>query len=669
MIRRIARGACLVAVVLLAEMEPALAGKAKRASVDPASLPGWLRDAAARKAPATGARLAVLHVEEIMEPLAGGASRETSRTVRKILTTEGLDDAAGCGASYRSSFDTIEKLASWTILPDGSAWVPDLTRDVRDDPAFRDYPMAQDERARTLGTTHAVVGAVVACETVVLRGLDTGSEVFSFGEADVPTVIARFELKTPEGWSSEAVTERAEGLVVERSPRGFVATGRDLAPLRHEPLRPVPSALLPRIWARWSSPDGRRGFNDWDAVARWTDDLTSGVMAERGSVAVDALRWKPPDQAHFLDSLDHAFDYAARDVRYVAIALGIGGWKPHTPAFVAANKFGDCKDKSFLLRAILDTWGVSSYPVLVRTHAKGPVEPRVPTFAQFDHMILAVPLPPGVGEDLWTAEDVPGLGRLLFVDGTDYVGSTRSMRDDVQGTTALVVRGGSGTLVRLPSAPPSASRVDHDMSATVDEHGALTQGRVAERWGGLAGKRVRMALQAQSIEERRRQWQERLQATLPGTEMAGVTFDGIDRIADDVTAEASLGAGHLGKRVGDLLVVEPGRIGGGLVRETLAPPPRQYALDLDHPREDHVVARIALARGWAPEALPPPMTVSVESISGRATWAFRDGALTYERTATLLVGDVPPEAYASFRDALVRLQSADAMAVVFVRTP
>jgi hypothetical protein len=666
---RIARGPCLAAVFLLAVVSPSHAAKAKRVPVDPSSLPDWLRDAAARAAPATSAPLAILHDEEIVEPLAVGGSRETSRTVRKILTSAGLDAAAGCAASYRSAFDTIETLASWTILPDGTAWIPDLTRDVRDDPAYRDYPMAQDERARWLSTTHAGVGAVVACETVVLRGLDAGTEPFSFGDPDVPTVRARFELRTPDGWLSEAVTERADGLVVERSPHGFVATGRDLVPLRHEPLRPVSSALLPRIWARWSSPDGRRGFKDWDAVARWTDDLTSGVMAERGTVAADALRWKPPDQAHFLDSLDRAFDYAARDVRYVAIALGIGGWKPHTPAFVAANKFGDCKDKSFLLRAILDTWGVPSYPVLVRTHARGPVEPRAPTFGQFDHMILAVPLPPGVGEDLWTAEDVPGLGRLLFVDGTDFVGSPRSMRDDVQGTTALVVRGGSGTLVRLPAAPPSASRVDHDMSATVAEQGALTQGRLAERWGGLAGNRVRMALQAQSIEERRRRWQERIQATLPGTEMAGVTFDGVDRIADEVTAEASLGAGHLGKRVGGLLVVEPGRIGGGLVPETLAPPPRQYALDLGHAREDHVIARIALAGGWAPEALPAPVTVSGELISGRATWAFRDGTLTYERTATLSVGDVPPEAYAAFRDALVQLQSADASAVVFVRTP
>src|SRR5206468_12881899 len=60
--------------------------------------------------------------------------------------------------------------------------------------------------------------------------------------------------------------------------------------------------------------------------------------------------------------------FAQRDVRYVAIEIGIGGYQPHAAGEVFANRYGDCKDKVTALSAMLREIGVESYYVIVSTY-------------------------------------------------------------------------------------------------------------------------------------------------------------------------------------------------------------------------------------------------------------------------------------------------------------
>jgi len=118
------------------------------------------------------------------------------------------------------------------------------------------------------------------------------------------------------------------------------------------------------------------------------------------------------------DSLKAVHRYVARDVRYVAISLGMGGYQPRSPSDVLATGYGDCKDKATLFITLAARLGVTANPVLLA--AGGNVERELPTISQFNHAIAAVERPSGrLFVDL-TAGDVPW-GGLPVADQNQFV--------------------------------------------------------------------------------------------------------------------------------------------------------------------------------------------------------------------------------------------------------
>jgi len=109
--------------------------------------------------------------------------------------------------------------------------------------------------------------------------------------------------------------------------------------------------------------------------------------------AAKALAGKESGARTLEDSIRAAHRWVAQDIRYVSIALGLGGYQPRAPATVVSTGFGDCKDKATLFVAALKSMGIEAYPVLLS--AGGGVDSAFPTLKQFDHAIAAVKKPAG----------------------------------------------------------------------------------------------------------------------------------------------------------------------------------------------------------------------------------------------------------------------------------
>ena len=75
----------------------------------------------------------------------------------------------------------------------------------------------------------------------------------------------------------------------------------------------------------------------------------------------------------------------------MAIEIGVGGYQPHAAADIYKNGYGDCKDKATLLITMLGHIGLRGYPALVGTRGDIEADPKTPTLATFDHMIVALP--------------------------------------------------------------------------------------------------------------------------------------------------------------------------------------------------------------------------------------------------------------------------------------
>jgi hypothetical protein len=77
---------------------------------------------------------------------------------------------------------------------------------------------------------------------------------------------------------------------------------------------------------------------------------------------------------------------------------------------------------------------------------------------------------------------------------------------------------------------------------------------------------------------------------------------------------------------------------------------------------------VLVPEGYAPESLPAVLELSAGGVEARAEWSFAEGRLRYRRLARLTSHGVEADDYTAFRDAVRRLDAADATAVVFVKT-
>ncbi|MDE2184915.1 MAG: DUF3857 domain-containing transglutaminase family protein, partial [Alphaproteobacteria bacterium] len=85
------------------------------------------------------------------------------------------------------------------------------------------------------------------------------------------------------------------------------------------------------------------------------------------------------------------YDWVSSHIAYVQIVLGAGGFTPHLAKDVLANRFGDCKDHTVLLEALLKAKGIASTPVLIRAGIMAYKLSSAPSPHAFDHVITYLP--------------------------------------------------------------------------------------------------------------------------------------------------------------------------------------------------------------------------------------------------------------------------------------
>ena len=104
-------------------------------------------------------------------------------------------------------------------------------------------------------------------------------------------------------------------------------------------------------------------------------------------------------------------------VRYVNLALGVGGLVPASADVTWQRRFGDCKAKSVLLITILRELGIDATPVLVNTAFGDGLDQRLPKISEFNHVIVRAAIG---GRDYWL--DGTRLGDLTLdtLEAPDY---------------------------------------------------------------------------------------------------------------------------------------------------------------------------------------------------------------------------------------------------------
>lgn len=454
-----------------------------------AGAPAWVESAI--KAPCTippDVDAAILFEERRTVVDSGGRSRTRTRIVTKILRPGGR--YRGYASASFGAHTKLHEIRAWSVSPNGKA-VASKEKDAIEASPSSGSALYTDVRTKTLPAPSNDPGTVVAFEIETEDRWRELEDVWIYDDV-IPTCRNRYELEVPQGWSYRPLWIRATPSDPSIDGNRSLWEMVDLPALPTEELSPHPKARSSMLAIRVVPPESHRGSR---GLATWNEAAASyAALAGPRITADESLRKMATGLAAATSSIERIralASFAQRDIRYVAVELGIGGWQPHAAPVVLERRFGDCKDKATLLIAMLRSVGIDAWFVAVNSN-RGAVTPDFPTFGAFNHMIVAIRHD---GDELPASSD-----GLLFFDPTDDRTPIGELPASLQGSQGLLIEDVGGRLIGLPAANPLSNRTVRRVKLIAAD--SLVHGEVEELHTGASAARLRSELLA-SVDSRR----------------------------------------------------------------------------------------------------------------------------------------------------------------------
>ena len=440
-----------------------------------------------------------------------GGEWQYFRTVRNVLSPSGVQNASELQLDFDPSFERLV-IHHVHILRGGVAFdalEPDEIRVIEkeDESENRIY---DGERTALLFLRDVRPGDVIdyawslAGANPILDGRYTDQYDLSSG---VPTRRLRHRLLWPEGrplqWRGGNPSKVSDG-----GMQALIWERRNVDALAVED-------GLPTWFEPWKSVEVSE-FASWREVALWANAMF--VLDPRSADEVRVLAAKIASEHPTRDArVTAAIRFVQDEIRYLGIEMGRNSHQPHQPWETLESRWGDCKDKTLLLVALLRELGLEAYPALVNTRLQQRLAEKLPSPFLFDHVIAQV---------------VDG-GRAYWVDGTiSDQGGTLTTIETPNDSLALVVRDTTSALTRVVTNMNGGVTVDQTYTTT--DYRQPTLLTVKTTYSGAEADAVRTGLASLSLEDYAHQRINDLAIDQPKIEAVGLPHVADDRLRNVV---------------------------------------------------------------------------------------------------------------------------------------
>lgn len=377
----------------------------------------------------------------------------------RIERAEALESGyASASATWAPWHQARPELEVSVTHPDGRSFSLDPATIEESGAGGSDPLMYSDQRTLRAALPGLKVGAVVE---VRRRYVDTapsftGGSAPSFQVgAHIPVEKMRLTVEAPE---QLPLTYRVRGM--ELAPEETVADGRRTLRFAVDDLEPVPLGLPD------TTPElVQRPFIQVSANAGWPTIASAYADAVAEAVAgADLATIAAPEASGRLETVAALTAAVHRQVRYTGLELGQGALVPTRPEVTLERGYGDCKDKSTLLVALLARAGIEAQLALVRSGYTVAIDPTLASIEVFDHAIVHVPGTP----ELW-------------IDATNPLQPVDQLPAGLSGKQVLLASKHTTGLVRIPER---ANADNHYVERRVIELDVMGPTRVKEIMSG-----------------------------------------------------------------------------------------------------------------------------------------------------------------------------------------
>src|SRR5579859_1409 len=613
-------------------------------SLAAADAPGWMHALVNASVPAHDDKTDAVEMysERIVTVQSADKIKTLVREVYKIMRPGGRD--LGTVVIPFDAATRISNLHGWCIPAQGKDYeVKEKDGAEVAMPAVQGSELITDVRAKIVHIPAADPGNLIGYEYEQEDHPFVLQDIWYFQSAH-PARESHYTLQLPAGWEYKASwlnhgeVKPAQG---GNNQWQWVVSG--VPAIKNEADMPPHRGVAGQMIVSFVPAGGGQGktFASWRDMGLWYVDLTRGrreaspeirqkATALTSSVATPLAKMRA--LAHFVQ----------RDIRYVAIELGIGGYQPHPAVDVFTHRYGDCKDKATLMASMLKEIGIDSYYVVINSE-RGAVTQEMPAhMGGFDHAILAIQLPVGVEDaSLAAVMPHPKLGRLLFFDPTDELTAFGQLSGPLQANYGLLVTPEGGELVELPQLSSSLNGIVRTAKLTLSPTGTLA-GEFKEVRVGDRAAAQRYALKSVTKDADKIKPIETLLArSLSSYRVTKASITNLDQTELPFEFDYSVVSDNYAKSAGNLLLVRPRVVGVKSSDLLETKEPRQYPVVFDGPSRDMDSFEIAMPTGYEVDDLPPPVSADFGFASYHSKVEVSGNVLRYSRTFEVKEPSVP----------------------------
>ncbi|MHA4845574.1 DUF2569 family protein [Flavitalea antarctica] len=201
-------------------------------------------------------------------------------------------------------------------------------------------------------------------------------------------------------------------------------------------------------------------FNNWGEVVNWGLGINNNYQFNIPPALKTKIQdWSKQSNGDENEFIRLALRFVQDEIRYLGLEIGVNTHRPHSPAEVFKNGYGDCKDKALLLATILRQQNISAHAALVNTRIRGQLINSAPSPYGFDHVIVAIERDGGYNYVDPTLTYQRGSTITNFTPAYEY---------------ALVLKAGEASLSKISNARSTITRSVEWLKVNFDDTSTLT---------------------------------------------------------------------------------------------------------------------------------------------------------------------------------------------------
>jgi hypothetical protein len=598
-----------------------------------------------------GARAVVREYEIVLEIKSPGRITQKEHHVYTVLGPGG-DNFGGYSSQY-GKFNTIDGISGILYDSLGKVVKKAKRKDMEDRSYVDDKSLADDYRYIGHDFYYRIYPYTVDYqEEHEFTGVMYFNDWLPLISSGVATQHSKYTIIAPKDYE-------VRYMVLNGAPAPVIATVGDKKTYTWE-ARNLPAHWNERSGPRWRElmPYVLAGPSDFE-VAGYKGNMTSWSSYGKFMAQLRAGRELLPEdirrQVHALvDTITDTrrkvytlYHYLQQNTHYINLSLGIGGWQPFPPEYVAAKKYGDCKALSNYMVALLKEAGIPAKYVEIMSGEDAPrMIEAFPSF-QSNHIVTCVPMEK---DSIW-------------LECTSQTQSPGYMGTFTGGRKAILIDEDGGHIVQTPSYSAKDNTQCRVIHARISPEGNL-DANVDTRYSCIRQELPHDLMKELSGDERQK-YLNRL-FRLPTYTIDKSLYEAQEGPLPSVMEQLHVLSPGYASVSGKRLFIAPNLFDRSTTRLP-ADSIRRYDYVTSNSFTDIDSVLIDLPAGYQPEAVPKDLSINSKFGDYKCSIKVDNDKLVYYRYLQQNARSFPPADYAGLVSFYEQLYKSDNSRIVLVK--